>query len=181
MGAYFSLMGVPLSAITRPMHNRYWEADIKRTREVRDTRVLSTREPIKHILTDIRKGRAVVFLVDQDARKNGVFVDFFEHPASTFAGPALLMQRFNVPILPFYTFRTSLTTHKVVFKPPIYPRPENDGGVSRDDIVSDIVQEYTKFIEATIREVPEQYFWFHRRWKSKPKKKKPGNNNPQDS
>ena len=32
--------------------------------------------------------------------------------------------------------------------------------------VSDIVQQYTSEIEKTIIKNPEQYFWFHKRWKS---------------
>ena len=32
--------------------------------------------------------------------------------------------------------------------------------------INDIVQQYTSEIEKTIINNPEQYFWFHKRWKS---------------
>ena len=82
------------------------------------------------------------------------------------------MQRLNVPILPLFDVRTNLGSHKAIFKPPIYPREQGKGQEANSDIVREIVQEYTQIIESMIREYPEQYFWFHRRWKTKPKKKK---------
>ncbi|MCD6386160.1 hypothetical protein J7M23_10350 [Candidatus Sumerlaeota bacterium] len=92
------------------------------------------------------------------------------------------MQRFGVPILPMFTIRTGLDRHKVIFKPPIYPDSffEQNGvhsgehkrirdDVSRSEVIVQVVREYTKLLESVVREYPEQYFWFHRRWKTKKK------------
>jgi KDO2-lipid IV(A) lauroyltransferase len=37
-----------------------------------------------------------------------------------------------------------------------------------DDDVEALTAALAARLEAEIREAPEQYFWFHRRWKSKP-------------
>jgi len=38
--------------------------------------------------------------------------------------------------------------------------------INTNNSVTDIVQSYTSKIEKTIVKAPEQYFWFHKRWKS---------------
>ena len=38
--------------------------------------------------------------------------------------------------------------------------------IDTNDSIHAIVQQYTSKIEETIRKKPEQYFWFHKRWKS---------------
>ena len=184
LASYFSSLGIPFSVIARPMHNSMWDAEINRTRVKNGLSVLSTREPVKHILSHIRQGRPVVFLVDQDARRNGIFVNFFNKPASTFAGVGVLTLRFGLPILPFFTVRTSLTHHKGIFKPPIYPQEYVNDTRPRDEVVHDVVQRVTDLVESVVREYPDQYFWFHRRWKTRPKKKKvchraPSSGNPE--
>ncbi|MBM4075760.1 MAG: lipid A biosynthesis acyltransferase, partial [Planctomycetes bacterium] len=41
--------------------------------------------------------------------------------------------------------------------------------LTSSDPVREITQRYTSALEKAIRRAPEQYFWVHRRWKSKPK------------
>lgn len=183
VGSYFASIGVPVSVVARPMHNPLWDRAINAIREKKGMRVISTRASPKLLISHIREGRAVAFLVDQDARGAGIWVDFFGHPASTFTGPAVFLQRFRMPILPMYTVRTGLARHKVIFKPPIYPElyfkqvkgcgEEQENRQEREahsDVTRQIVQQYTSLLESVIREYPEQYFWFHRRWKTTSKK-----------
>ena len=42
----------------------------------------------------------------------------------------------------------------------------------KQDPITWITSEYTQAIEAFVREDPTQYWWVHRRWKSRPKPKK---------
>ena len=41
--------------------------------------------------------------------------------------------------------------------------------MTEDKEVKIITQKYTKILENQIIKYPEQYFWFHKRWKTKPK------------
>ena len=50
------------------------------------------------------------------------------------------------------------------FYPPIAP-PET-GDAERD--VAEMTQRVTSFVVARVRERPEQWFWVHRRWKTRP-------------
>lgn len=170
IGSYFCSIGIPLSVIARPIHNVYLEREIKTTRERVGLQIISTRGNPREILSHIRAGRIVAFLSDQDARRAGVFVNFFGRPASTFAGAAVLGQRAKKPIFPVFSVRVGLDRHKVIFTPPIYPRESPDGNPTSPEVVREIVQEYTAALESVIRRYPGQYFWFHRRWKTQPKK-----------
>lgn len=166
MGAWFAARGVPLSVLAKPIHNPHVDKMIDKMRKQRGMEVISTRgEPIREVLTALKRGRCVAFLADQDARKAGIFVDFFGKPASTFTGPALFAIRSGLPLLPAFGIRTGLTTHKVVFLPPIYP-PSKEA--DRESAIQELTQRHTKILEEVIRKYPEQYFWFHRRWKSRP-------------
>ncbi|MDH3224235.1 MAG: lysophospholipid acyltransferase family protein, partial [Gemmatimonadota bacterium] len=107
----------------------------------------------------------VGILGDQDARKAGIFVDFFGRPASTARGPAVLSLRAGAPLVLAVAIREegAKPRYSVYFEPLDQPRT---GNLDRD--VATLTQAYTHRLEAFIRRYPEQYFWLHRRWKTPP-------------
>lgn len=168
VGAYFASRGMKFSVPAKPIHNPYVNAFVNRIREEQGVRVISTKDlSPKSIFKVIKEGKGLVFLADQDARRSGIFIDFFGTPASTFTGPAVFSVRTGLPLVPVFDVRTDLITHKVVIHPPIYP-PQNQ---DREKAVENLMQQYTRILEDMIRKYPEQYFWFHRRWKTKPRRK----------
>jgi KDO2-lipid IV(A) lauroyltransferase len=167
MGAYFASKGYRFSVLAKPIHNEKINEFVNRMREEKGINVISTREfPLKYLYKTVKEGNGLVFLADQDARRAGIFIDFFGTPASTFTGPAVFSLRTGLPLLPVFVIRKNLVTHKVIFHPPIYP-PQGD----REEATRIMMQDYTRVLEQMIRKYPEQYFWFHRRWKSKPRRK----------
>ncbi|NPA12781.1 MAG: lipid A biosynthesis acyltransferase [Aquificae bacterium] len=116
-------------------------------------------QPLKDFVKAVREGKTLVFLADQNAlRHRGVFVDFFSLPASTIIFPARLSIKYKVPILFAYQyFDYNTKTYR--------------GRVKRIQTSQDIretVQLYTKAIEEAVKEHPDQYFWVHKRWKTRP-------------
>jgi Kdo2-lipid IVA lauroyltransferase/acyltransferase len=107
--------------------------------------------------------------MDQNAGRSGVFVDFFGRPASTTGAPAMLALRFGAPLLPSWSqrigdgFRYHITVEK-----PLIPPETGD----RETDVRILTQQMNSRVEAWVREVPEQWLWGHRRWKSRPKDEK---------
>ena len=168
MGAYFCGRGVPLCVLAKPLHNPYVNRFVNKVRATKGFEVISTREAsaTKRVLRTLRTGRGVAFLADQDARKAGIFINFFGKPASTFTGPALFSIRTGLPLLPVFGIRTGLTTHKLIFLPPIYPPEKED----RDAAIHEVTERHIRLLEDLLQRYPGQYFWFHRRWKSHPKR-----------
>jgi KDO2-lipid IV(A) lauroyltransferase len=102
---------------------------------------------------------------DQDARRSGIFVPFFGRLASTHRGPALFALRLGAPVfsctarrLPGKDVRYEVRGERVEF--------ERTGELDRD--VSALTSELALRLEKEIRLAPEQYFWFHKRWKTQP-------------
>jgi KDO2-lipid IV(A) lauroyltransferase len=164
MGAYFSAEGLRLSVIAKPIHNPYVDDYVNRMRRQKNYEVISTDEGMKKIVSRLKTGGVVVFLADQDARRSGIFVDFFGSPASTHTGPALFMTRLQLPILPVFDIRAGFDKHVIIFRPPIYP-PQ---GVDKEEAIRLVTEQHVHILEEMVRHYPEQYFWYHRRWKTQP-------------
>jgi KDO2-lipid IV(A) lauroyltransferase len=191
MGAYFAIKGVPITVIAKPIHNPLVDRYVNSIRAAKGYDVISTREGMKRVVSRLREGRVIVFLADQDARKSGIFVNFFGYPASTHTGPALFMTRMNLPLLPVFDVRTTVCAssrqgspvrHKIIFREPIYPPEEalSAGEQSRhaagcqagrDEAIRRVTEQHVHLLEEMVRAYPDQYFWFHQRWKTKPRQK----------
>ncbi|RJR31358.1 MAG: hypothetical protein C4574_01255 [Candidatus Latescibacterota bacterium] len=113
----------------------------------------------------LRERRVVPLLADQDARKFGIFVDFFGTPASTLTGPAQFAVRTGCPIVCSYIVRRADETHDAYVLPPLYAR----AGARREAEIRRLTEESTAILEEYIRRHPDHYFWAHRRWKTKPR------------
>jgi KDO2-lipid IV(A) lauroyltransferase len=116
------------------------------------------------VFESLKDNKIVALLSDQDARRAGIFVDFFGTPASTYPGAAQFAYRMRCPIICCYIVRRDDESHEGVFRPLIEVRPEAD----KQEEVRRLTAAYTKEIERFVREHPEQYFWAHKRWKTKP-------------
>src|SRR5262249_49734549 len=117
----------------------------------------------------LAEGGVLATLADQDAGQRGLFVDFFNRPASTHKAVALLSIEYQVPILVVLARNTGIPmTYDVVVEGQVLPE-EHAGQL---DAMRAITQRITTALEQGIRKAPEQYFWLHRRWKHQPAKSK---------
>ena len=117
----------------------------------------------------LRDKDAVGTLLDQNADwYNGVFVDFFGRPACTNKGMAVLALRTKAVVVPMYIVKVK--DHFILeFLPEI---PLQSTGDTIKDIEQN-TQNYTRAIESMVRKDPDQYFWVHNRWKTRPYSKIP--------
>ena len=107
---------------------------------------------------DVLTQNGILGLVsDQDAKQRGVFVNFFGVPASTPKGAALFDLKSKAPIMLGACIQTGFQRYRIELVPVI----------ASNQNVENITQVYTALLEKFIRQSPEQYFWFHRRWKTK--------------
>ncbi len=116
------------------------------------------KESLDNMYQVLADGKILALGSDQDARSHGVFVDFFNIPSSTPKGTALFHLKAESPII-FGICHEENFEYFLEFEPVF---------VSPDDGVKEITQNYTALLEKHIRRHPEQYFWWHRRWKTKP-------------
>jgi KDO2-lipid IV(A) lauroyltransferase len=120
---------------------------------------------MRDMLRTLREGRSVGVLLDQNVTASeGVFVDFFGRPSCTNKGMALIAARTNAPVIPMFTHRIAPGKNEIIYMDEI---PLADTGDKEADMVAN-TQNYTRAIEDFIRKYPDQWFWMHRRWKSRP-------------
>jgi KDO2-lipid IV(A) lauroyltransferase len=149
------------------MHNPDSDAIAVMLRERFGIKILSTRERTPRALFSlVRSGGVVAILADQDARHQGHFVPFFGKPASTATGLASLAMRLGAPILPAFCLREAPCRFRVKVYPPLYPNPDAPDRAAEE---LRLTAGYLACVEDVVRLAPEQYFWWHRRWKTQPK------------
>ncbi len=119
-------------------------------------------QAFKSVIKALKENHFVAILSDQDAGKQGVFVPFLGRLASTPKGAALFALRAQCPIVTAFGVRQKDGT--MLMKVGEIPLP-NTGDQEKD--VEIICAAYSKQLEDQVRAHPEQWFWFHRKWKTR--------------
>lgn len=114
----------------------------------------------REMIRALRDGHLLAFLIDQNIRAESVKVPFFGRPALTPIGPARLAIRAEVPVVVIFDQRSD-GRHLVRILPPIT--------TSKGDDPVALTARITALIEEQIRRAPEQWVWFHDRWRERPK------------
>lgn len=152
-----------VTTVYRPLDNPLIDDWIRSFRSAHDQVLQLKRGALKAMLGAIRKGDIAVLMVDQDARRRGVFAPFLGRPASTIRTPADLALRTGAAMITAFAARTGPGfRHHVRFDPPVDTSSSGD----RDADVTRIMTDVNKRLEAALRRAPEQWLWMHRRWKT---------------
>jgi KDO2-lipid IV(A) lauroyltransferase len=134
----------------------FWRA---RTR-FGDPVLVSRQEGLRAAIRVIKSGKAFYFLPDMDfGIRDAIFSPFFGVQTATITALPRLARLTGAAVVPVVT-RQEGRGYVVRF----YPRWEN---YPTDDIEAD-VRRMNAFIEDRVREMPEQYFWAHKRFKTRP-------------
>jgi KDO2-lipid IV(A) lauroyltransferase len=154
----------PCSYVYRPLDAGALETFLVRTRTRYGGTKIPKKRSFRKILRFLDKKGLVFLLMDQNVRRDeGVFVPFFNRPAATNKGLALLALKTGAPVVPVFLIR-----EEAGFKGLILPEvPLIDTGDKEKDIEANTLA-YNRVIESVVRRYPEQWFWVHRRWKTKP-------------
>lgn len=117
------------------------------------------KDDIRGMVRNLRKNHIVWYATDQDyGRNHTVFVDFFGIPCSTLTSTMRLVKMSGATVLPFSHERTSDNRYKIRIHPAVEDFPSGD-------IKAD-AQRLNHILEANVRDIPEQYLWMHRRFKT---------------
>ena len=110
----------------------------------------------------LRQGKVLGLLIDQETKRSeGVDVTFFDRTVSATPSAALLAIRCKSTVLPVFCIREADSRLTLVVEPPLTMK-KTEG--LRADLKAN-TQIMTSAIERAVRAYPEQWFWFHKRWK----------------
>jgi len=123
-------------------------------------KLLSRQDGMRAIVKTLREGRLLYFLPDMDfGARDAIFSPFFGVPAATVPALPRLAQLGRATVVPAIAVQKERGYEMVVYPPwDDYPT----GDVEAD------VRRMNAFIEERVREIPEQYFWAHKRFKTRP-------------
>lgn len=157
-------LGLPLALVTRPLDNPRLERLLAELRGRSGNRLIHKRRGVRQMLAALREGIGVAIVIDQDARRHGVFVPFFGRLASTTPTLALLALRSGAAVVPTYSIPQPDGSYLVVYEPEV----EVLATGNRLDDRKRITEQCTEILERWVRRDPELWLWMHRRWKTRP-------------
>jgi len=148
----------------RKANNPYVDREILKERENDQHITMIAKGPsgAKSIIKAIKSGASLAMLVDQKMN-NGIEVPFFGFPAMTAPALARISLQYKYPIVPLQIVRIGKSSYfELILHDPLKPLIDKDIEKSCYNIMLEI----NKILEQWIREKPEQWFWFHNRWKN---------------
>ena len=157
LGYWFGINNYPLVGIAQKQKNKGANLFFEEKRQLSGTKQVYRKSSMDSLYEILNANKILGLVSDQDARGKGVFVDFFNKPASTHKGAALFHLNTNASLIFGICVQKDIEKYRVEFIP-INPKKKS---------TEDITQLYTTIIEQSIKKYPEQYFWFHNRWKTK--------------
>jgi len=162
----------PIAFIVRPLKSEILVRIVTERRECVGNIVIRKADSAKEVMKILRRRIFVGILIDQNVdRPKGILVDFFTRKAYTTYGIARLALAMNAAIHPAFIFRDPERKfhHVLRFGPPIAIDP----GAPREDEVARVTRRCNEELEKAIRQAPDQWMWFHRRWKTRPEGEPP--------
>jgi Kdo2-lipid IVA lauroyltransferase/acyltransferase len=153
------------SVINRPLDNPLLDVELARLRSSFGNRALGKKRISLEIMRELKAGRVVGILIDQRALPGAaVEVPFFGHAAATHAVLGRLVERTGAPVVPLWAFWEAPARYTVRFDPPL----RRDELPPEDRDALGLTRRFLAVTEAVIRERPEQWLWFHDRWRQRP-------------
>lgn len=126
-----------------------------------EQRAYSRQEGIRPILAALRAGRPLFYLPDQDyGPRDAIFVPFFGVPAATVTGLSRIARIAGARVLPCVTRMLPGAGYVLQIDAPWENFPTRD-------LAAD-TRRMNAYIEGRIAEMPEQYNWMHKRFKTRP-------------
>jgi KDO2-lipid IV(A) lauroyltransferase len=160
-----SLLLKPVVVIYRPLDSSILDDLVALVRSSTGNTPVPKERAMRQMLRSLKKNEILGILLDQNvAWQEGVFVDFFGRPACTTNGLALLALHTEAPVIPGYIVRLENGRYRLVLTDEM--EVIRTGDEDADILIN--TQNFTRFIEDTVREYPDQWLWIHQRWKTKP-------------
>ncbi len=137
------------------------DRQIKRARRQYGSVSIERSDDLRGLIRVVRSGTPFFYLPDQDGGRRGIFVPFCGVPASTVPMLGRFAALSGALVIP--TFARYLPWGQgleLSFDAPLSPVPTGDQAADAALM--------NRVIEARIHTMPEQYFWVHRRFKTRP-------------
>ena len=160
IGPMLSIHNIKSAGVALIQKNSQSDRFFNELRISKNMKVIPINSGSKVMIQHIQDGYYLGLISDQNAGRKGTEALFFNNPVSVPKGAAAFHLKTNTPILVGFCILCKDLHYKLSFHElDLEGLPKNS-----DDAIVEINQRFTKVLEETVREYPEQYFWFHRKW-----------------
>ncbi len=168
MGAALAQMGYPISYLVGEQHNKYVDDIMNEYRKMMGIHIIHMGVAVRGVIRTLRNNGMVALLADQNAGKDGIFIDFLGRKASAHQGPAVFAIKTGAPII--FGSTTFLPNGKYKFT--IKLLTFNHLNKLSEENIRKVTQAHNNLLEKAIRKNPDHWFWMHKRWKTRPSEEK---------
>ena len=160
IGPMLSIHNIKSAGVALIQKNRQSDRFFNELRISDNMKVIPINSGSKVMIQHIKDGYYLGLISDQNAGRKGTEALFFNNPISVPKGAAAFHLKTNTPILLGFCILCKDLHYKLSFHElDLKGLPKKS-----DDAIVEINERFTKVLEETVREYPEQYFWFHRKW-----------------
>ncbi|MBU2446080.1 MAG: lysophospholipid acyltransferase family protein [Bacteroidetes bacterium] len=153
-------IGIPYSIIVKPLRNPLVDKYINDMRCKWGNEVVRLGISVKDIYRELLSKNIIALVADQRAGEGSMKLPLFGKETSVFVGPATLSVKTGAPILIGLAVRQKDNFYEVDLV-----EIKADDNLSESDKIEQITKSYLSVLEDTIKKHPEQWLWFHDRWK----------------
>ena len=159
---YLALKGHKLNVVIRDADQDGVNEIINSLRQGPGTNVIPRGNAVRPILEKLKANEIVAILCDQNSDE--IFLPFFGRMAGTVLGPGIIAARTGSPAIPCSCTHLGNGRYRIELFPPLQPQQESVKGEG-------IMRAFNAWLETEIRNNPEQWLWFHDRWRSARKRR----------
>ena len=151
----------PSSVLGRRLDSSVMDKILRANRAQFDVELIDKDGGAKDILKALKARRIVGILVDQNtAPKDGIKVQFFGKDVLHTPAASVLAQKTNALIINAFIYQKGENLNEICFEEPI-----DISTFDKEDAVQKATQMQCSACEEMVRARPEEYFWFHQRFK----------------
>lgn len=149
-----------LYVIYHPLQNKYFNRLVCHMRSRLGNGLYSMEETARGMIKNKDAVTATAFIADQTpSPKNAYWTSFLNQDTPVFTGTGKFSKKFNYPVVYISVQKVKRGYYEIIATD-LVPNPEKYSD-------TEILDLFTKHLEADIKKIPETWLWSHRRWKHK--------------
>lgn len=163
LAAYFVRRGISLTVIGRRPNYASFDTLLKEFRESYGAKTTWRDDPqsTRMLVRTLRSGDALAGVIDQDTHLENAYVPFFGIEAAYPIAGIRLAVKYQLPVFSAFIVRKEPMKHHVSVKRLEYSGDETEA-------IQTILTQFSRNLEEQICQHPEQWLWWHRRWRRRP-------------
>lgn len=152
------------AAVAQALYDSRLDDLLNGHREKHGVKVIKRKSVTKDIIRSLRNNMLLGMLNDQDTSVDSLWAPFFGKPAKTPVGIFRLARKVGAAVVPVFITRQPSGKHKIFIEPEL----KLDHLEDESAYLQAGVEQCNQVVEKYVRMYPEQWVWFHQRWKNQP-------------